>query len=340
MDSILTLGIMLILFLQSLAGWPDLPMKFFSFLGTEEFYLFVAPALVWCVSPAIGLRTGLGLMVSGVVNCMFKLLFTGPRPYWIDERVLPMSSETTFGVPSGHAQNAMVVWGMLATQFRRRWVWILSGALIFLIGFSRLYLGMHFPHDVLLGWLIGAALLWALLRFEKPLLDWLQHFKPLEQIVVVFGVSLSLMLVSALARLALGEWSVPLEWSRLASRAPGAPPIDPLALSGMISNAGVFFGMAAGAILLQLSGWFEPRGTVNQLALRYALGILGVALIWNGLGAIFPRGESLLPFALRFIRYALIGVWITYLAPRLFIRLNLARPVHRKPLAPAMQTGN
>ncbi len=340
MDTILTLGIMLILFLQSLAGWPDLPMKFFSFLGTEEFYLFVAPALVWCVSPAIGLRTGLGLMVSGVINSIFKLLFTGPRPYWIDERVLPMSSEKSFGVPSGHAQHAMVVWGMLAAQFRRRWITILSVALIFLIGFSRLYLGMHFPHDVLAGWLIGAVLLWALLRFEKPLVSWLQHYKPLEQIVIVFGVSLSMVLVSALARLSLGDWGIPLDWIRLASRAPDSPPIDPLALSGIVSNAGVFFGMAAGAILLQMNGWFDPRGSFNQLALRYALGSLGVALLWYGLGTVFPRGESLLPFALRFIRYSLVGVWITYLAPRLFIRLNLAEPSHRKPLAPIVQLGD
>lgn len=326
MGTILTLGILIILFLQALGAWLETPMAFFSFLGMEEFYLFVAPALFWLVDPVIGLRTGLALMVSGVVNGIFKLLFTGPRPYWFDARVIPMGSETSFGVPSGHSQNAVVVWGMVAAQFRKRWLWIVAIALMFLIGLSRLYLGMHFPHDVLLGWLIGAVLLWALLRFEKPVVAWIQRYKPLEQITVVFGVSLGMILLAALARLVLGAYTVPESWVTLAARQPGGTPIEPLALSGIVSNAGVFFGLAAGYILLRMSGSFEAKAPVIKLVLRFVIGLIGVAAIWYGLGGVFPRGESLLPYLLRFIRYALIGLWIAYLAPRLFILLHLAEP--------------
>jgi membrane-associated phospholipid phosphatase len=332
MDAILTLGILIVLFLQGLGAWLETPLQFFTFFGSEEFYLFFAPALFWLVDPVIGLRTGLALMISSVVNGVFKLLFVGPRPYWYDARVIPMSTETSFGVPSGHSQNAVVVWGMIAAQFHKRWLWVVAIAMMFLIGLSRLYLGMHFPHDVLLGWLIGAVLLWALLRFEKPVVTWLQRYQPLEQILIVFGASLGAILLTWLARLPLGAYTLPESWVTLAARQPGGAPIEPLALSGMVSNAGVFFGLAAGYILLRMSGSFEVKAPVVKLALRFLVGLVGVAVIWYGLGGVFPRGESLLPYLLRFIRYALVGLWIAYLAPRLFILLHLAEPKEKPAL--------
>ena len=58
---------------------------------------------------------------------------------------------------------------------------------------------------------------------------------------------------------------------------------------------------------------------------RYVLGVLGVFILWFGLGEVFPRGETWLPFLLRFLRYGLVGLWVTALAPLLFIT-HLAWP--------------
>ncbi|MFM8322346.1 MAG: phosphatase PAP2 family protein [Chloroflexota bacterium] len=324
MDSLMTLGILIILFLQSLGSWSTAPMQFFTFLGSEEFYLFAAPALVWCVDVGIGLRAGIALMSSGVVNHLVKTALFQPRPYWIDARVIPLAAETSFGAPSGHAQNAVTVWGSLAYSARRRWAWAAALFLMLMIGVSRWFLGVHFPHDSLLGWLLGALLLWALVRFEQPVLRRLLHYPLAEQVGIVFGASLVIMLVGALVTLLQGGRTLSAEWAVLAARAPGGEPIAPLALSGLISNAAVFFGMAAGGLLLHHAGWMESRAPAWKLAARYVLGVLGVFALWFGLGAVFPRGETLLPFMLRFVRYALVGCWITYIAPVLFIRLGLA----------------
>ena len=54
------------------------------------------------------------------------------------------------------------------------------------------------------------------------------------------------------------------------------------------------------------------------------IGLLGVMLIWGGLGQIFPDGETFIPLLLRYLRYGLVGLWITALAPWLFMRLRLA----------------
>ncbi len=326
MEAILTFGILLILWLQALGGWLAGPMQFFTFLGNEEFYLLVAPAVFWCFNPAVGLRLGISLMLSGGVYSALKLALHGPRPYWIDPNVQPLSSEASFGIPSGHAQNAVIFWGQLARSLRRNWAWVLAILLMALIGLSRLYIGVHFPSDVAAGWLVGILLLWLIVRLEAPFLRWFRGFPTATQVTIALGASLVLILLSALARLALGAWQVPTGWIELAGRAPEAKPINPLALSGAVTAAAVLFGMACGAILLERAGWLDVRGSAWQRLARYLLGLAGVVILWTGLDLIFPSGETLIALVFRFIRYGSIGLWISYFAPLLFFRLKLAAP--------------
>ena len=110
------------------------PMQLFSFLGSEEFYLFIAPFLYWCIDQSLGLRLAIGLMVSNWINLCLKQVLLLPRPYWISRQVNAWASESSFSLPSGHAQNAVVVWGLLAASVRRWWCWLLAIFLIFMIG--------------------------------------------------------------------------------------------------------------------------------------------------------------------------------------------------------------
>ena len=327
MDAILDFGIAVILFLQSMGAWLAPIMTGFSFLGTQEFYLFIAPALYWCVDQTLGLRVGLALMISGVVNNTFKLAFQGIRPYWYDERVIAYSSEISFGIPSGHAQNAVTTWGTLAAGLKRKWATIIALLLMFFIGVSRLYLGMHFVHDVIAGWLIGALLLWAILALEDRVTHWLARFRPAEQILIVFGVSLALILPWAVIRLWNWDYQVPVEWITMAARAaPEAEPIDPLNLEYVLSSAGVFFGLAAGAIFLRRYGGLDAGGPTSQRLLRFLVGLAGILIIWYGLGAVLPRNDDLLSYTLYYLRYCTVGLWVSCLAPLIFFRLGLAQP--------------
>jgi membrane-associated phospholipid phosphatase len=313
------------LILQGLGTWPLGLMQFFSFLGTEQFYLIIAPALFWCLDAGLGLRLGIGLALSSSINSIFKLVLHTPRPYWVNERVQAYAAETSFGIPSGHSQNAVVVWGLLAAWVKKTWAWVAAALIILMIGLSRLYLGVHFLGDVLVGWLIGALILWAFLRLERPILAWLNRTPVGSQILVVLVASLGLILLGWITRLPLNGWSVPQAWATLAARAPNAEALEPLALSGLVSQAGVFFGMALGGILLKRLGWFDASGPALQRVVRYLIGLAGVLAIYILLGAIFPSGETLIPFLLRYLRYAVIGLWVTFIAPWLFIRLNLAQ---------------
>ncbi len=164
MGPVLDFGVRLIVMLQGLGTWLEAPMKFFSFLGTEDFFLVVLPIIYWCISTTLGMQVAVILMVSSSVNYFFKVAFHGPRPYWISSMVKGLASETSFGVPSNHAQSATVIWGIIAAYLRKWWAWLIAILFILLISLSRLYLGVHFPHDVLLGLLLGAGLLWLVLR--------------------------------------------------------------------------------------------------------------------------------------------------------------------------------
>lgn len=329
MDSILQLGINLILFLQSLGEGLLLPMKAFTFLGNEEFFLFIAPLIFWCFDTGLGLRVGLSLMVSSGLNAALKFAFHGPRPYWVSTEVQAYSAEASFGAPSGHAMNSTTIWGRLAVGLQRKWFWWVAIAFIFLIGISRLYLAVHFPHDVLLGWLFGALLLWALLVLEKRITPRIMKMRSTEKILWSFGASLVMILVGAGTALLLAvfKWQMPADWVAKAIQAvPGGAPPNPLSLDGLITSAGAFFGLALGAVFIFDRGGFKTRGPAWQLALRFLVGLAGVMAIRYGLKAIFPEGEALLPYLLRYVRYAAIGAWVTGGAPFVFMRLKLAEP--------------
>jgi undecaprenyl-diphosphatase len=106
------------------------------------------------------------LLVAGVVggiiaNNLLKLAFARPRPEVVD--LLDEVASKSF--PSGHAMNSIIVYGTVAyivsrleaTRTTRAITWIVAGAFILLIGGSRMYLGVHYPTDIIAGFLAGAA---------------------------------------------------------------------------------------------------------------------------------------------------------------------------------------
>ena len=159
MDTLMQFEILITLFFQHLGTWLTIPFTAITFLGNEEFYLLVLPALYWCIDAMLGFQVGVMLVLTNSINGILKIIFHSPRPFWVDSRVKAYTSETSFGLPSGHAQNAASIWGTLAVGLKKKWATIICVAAIILIGLSRIYLGVHFTRDVICGWLIGLALL-------------------------------------------------------------------------------------------------------------------------------------------------------------------------------------
>ncbi len=325
MESILQMGITFIIWLQGLGNWLEVPMKFFSFLGSEVFFLLALPIIYWSINANAGLRIGTILLVSGSLNDTLKLVFQGPRPYWFSTQVKALAAETSFGVPSGHAQIAVSLWGMAASLIARPWAWVAAAFVIFMIGLSRLYLAAHFPHDVLAGWALGAMVLLAFSRWWNNVAAWAKKKSLLQQIVLAFALSMAMLLPGVIAFGSLHAWVMPAGWM-LNARQSGVNVLPaPMTLNNAVAFAAVLFGMLAGLAWMDSRGGYVADGKFGQRVLRLLPGLAGILILYLGLRAILPRGDSLIPYVFRYLRFAFVGLWISAGAPWLFIKLKLCR---------------
>ena len=292
MDQLLSWGLSVVREAQTPAS-PALTvvMKGISVVGTEYCYLALLPLIYWCVDKRRGLRLGVLVFLSAAINLRLKLAFAQPRPYDLDPSV-GMGKESTFGLPSGHAQTTTVLWGSAAPLFRVPWGLVIAIALPLAVGLSRIYLGVHFPTDVLAGWTIGAAIV---------VLDRLVG-DGLERLLAGLHDTIALALVTAVA---LGMNLLSMKDTSL---------------------SGAFFGLAGAAIYARKSAPFSVSGSLRRRALRYLFGIATVAIVYALPKLLLAGLEAGGPPILRFLRYALLGAWVSAGAPWLFLKMGLADP--------------
>ena len=140
--------------LVSLAGYPTFLILFLSF----GYYYW---------SPEKFSRIAMLLFISGLINGFLKDYFQDPRPateFMLDPRI-----GQSYGWPSGHAQIAVTLWGLIAIEFKKNWLTTFCVLMIGLVSFSRMYLGVHDIGDVFAGLLIGIIILtvWQLASIYK-----------------------------------------------------------------------------------------------------------------------------------------------------------------------------
>ncbi len=161
-------------FLQSIAtfrsGWLDPVFFVLNYFDSVYFMMVVIPCVWLGISYRWGLRVAILSILSTIVNYHLKHLFDLPRPIVVLPD-FPMVPYTDPGFPSGGAQTAALLGGLLIYSWKNPWAWTVGVFYIFLIGFSRLYLGVHYPMDVLGGYCIGFAILfcyiWSIDFIEK-----------------------------------------------------------------------------------------------------------------------------------------------------------------------------
>jgi membrane-associated phospholipid phosphatase len=322
-------GLELVRLLQQFSPGLDTPMRLLSLLGSAGAYIIVVAVLLWGVDARWGARALAILLVSVVLNDLVKWAFHAPRPYWVDPQVKALSLETSYGIPSGHAQGGVVFWGYHAATIGRRWAWAGAALLVLAISLSRVYLGVHFPHDVVAGWLIGAVVLAAFVRAEPAVSAWLARRPRSHQAALAVGASLGLLAVVLAVRAALSGVADPPGWESQARAAAGAlgrpgSAIAPRSLAGSVAALGAMLGAGLGAVAGRGVWAGAVRAPLRVLLARLAIGFVGLLALWVGLAVIFPAGEDALGLLFRYIRYAIMGAWVIWLAPMVFVRTGLA----------------
>ncbi|MFC6883000.1 MULTISPECIES: phosphatase PAP2 family protein [Actinomadura] len=296
-------------------------MHALSFVGSAGFYLPLLVVVFWCVSPRAGARLGVVLVLGAALNTVLKLAFHAPRPYWTDPSVTGREPIESFGMPSGHAQNAAVVWGFAATLTRRRVLWAGAAALVVLIGASRVYLGVHSAGQVLAGWAIGAVVLVAAVALEPVVVPAWRRAPLAAQLAMALAIALAFLGGAWAAVDALSGWTWPASWARAVTLAGGTP--QPVTLGDAAGASGGLFGIIAGVSVLARRGWFRPSDVLWRRLACLPVGALGAFALYTA--GLFLGTRPVQAFTVQ----ALLALWTAAGAPEAFVRLRLARRTTR-----------
>ena len=268
--------------------------KIITFFGDQEFYLLLFPLLFWCIDTKLGIRVAVAYLLSTILNVALKDIIDQPRPFELNPAV-GLIDEYGRGMPSNHAQATAIIFGILAFHFKKLWGWAVAILITGLVGFSRIYLGVHFPAQVLVGWSIAVMLLFIYISFIERIEDWLMGRTLVQHLAMatVLGVAI----------------------------------IGLISTNGdIVAATAVLWAMWCGVALLRAFdiSFYNTDGTVLQKIGRFILGAIVVFAIFAGLSTIFPDEGEAFYIPLRFVRYGLVGLFVSLGAPWLFTKVGLS----------------
>ena len=222
-----------------------------TIFGEELFMVPLLAIIYWAVDKKFGETLAYTVFTSLLLNNTLKEMFSFERPIG-EEGIRTLRPETATGksFPSGHSQNGAATGGAFMIEFKKKWLTLLLGMVIFLIGLSRIYLGVHYPKDAVVGILLGLLTAFLCARLLKKM-------KPEVLYTLTF-----LLFIPALFFAGSEDF---------------------------IKSFGSYAGFFLGILLEKNYVQFEVKGTPLKKVLRVLIGILLILLIKEGLGAVFPE---------------------------------------------------
>lgn len=181
-----------LLFLQGFSNeFLDNLFLFVSSLTSELVYIAVICAIYWCVNKNKGIISAVTLVFSFSANTALKYTFAVPRPYTYSP-VRQIDTETGYGYsfPSAHAQLSATFAGLGMINIRTKIMYAVGILLVVLTGFSRMYLGVHTPADIAVGYVLGVAVI-----FVSGMLFNHEKYKNIAAIIL-FAVNIPLVVLA------------------------------------------------------------------------------------------------------------------------------------------------
>lgn len=273
-------------------------MSAVTYLGSEVVIIGIACLTYWCLNKRAGNRMLLTLFVGILTNQFLKITCCVRRPWVRDSRVVPVESAisgaTGYSFPSGHSANSMCGYGSLTRESklkRFRWLfWLLP----VLIGFSRLYVGVHTIQDVLVSLALGVGTVFLMAWLSERM----ERTPGMDTWVAVIGIALSIGL-ALYARFKPYPDGETVDYS-----------IDALKLAG--GAVGVFAGWLYERHFIR----FETPDTAVKKLIRFLGGMLVLLAIMKGLK---PLLNNVLGLSVgSFVRYLLVGLFATTGWPLVF----------------------
>jgi membrane-associated phospholipid phosphatase len=305
--------------IQSLADSRSEPLTYFfllcTALGATQGYVLIVTGIYVMYDKALAYRLSVAVLLAMCLNHALKTFIRNPRPFiaegtWAQKWAVPVENArelaTEFSTPSGHAMGGGAFYGQLFASVKQRAVRFIAVLAIVATGLSRPYLGVHYLEDVVLGWLIGVALVLLLIKYDAAITDLWRRRSHAAQIALVVALSAGLWL----ATVAAGGWRID---------------DQPLAFIGY---SGFLTGIVIARPLEIRTIDFDPRSaSPMRKLLRYALSVamvIGTQYLLDEFFALLADDWSLLGHVLQYARYVTAGVVVMWVAPLTFTRLGLA----------------
>lgn len=277
----------------------DFIFSLITHLGEETFFLVIAIIFFWCVNK----REGYFILITGLVgtlcNQMAKLFFRIPRPWVLDPDfdIIEAAREeaTGYSFPSGHTQNVAGTYGAIAAYQPKKWKTALCTTIIVLVAFSRMYLGVHTPLDVIVSLLLALALILLL----RPLFATEEMFKKSMPWIVIGSTVLSLAFLGYVLSVS------------------GDNTLDAHNFESALKNACTLLGCTAGLIAVYFIDLkyinFETEARWYSQIIKLVVGLVGVLAIKAGLSSPLTAlfGNEMIARAVRYFLIVLFagGVW-------------------------------
>ena len=184
----------IIKFVQGLISpfW-DVFFQIVTMTGEEYFYIIAAAIIFWCINKEFGYKLGFALLTSTIVNIAVKNLVNSVRPIGIPGvRSLRLQTATGQSFPSGHTQGSATFWFSWIIKVRKKWIYVVGILAIILVGFSRLYLGVHYPVDIVGGVVIG--IIWVFI--SNSIFDYAQENKnPWILLIIIIPMLIGMIFI-------------------------------------------------------------------------------------------------------------------------------------------------
>lgn len=304
-----------LLFLQnlreSLGGRFDSFFAFITTIAVDHWIIVPIFILFWAVDKRKGSQAALSLGFSLFFNAMLKAAFCVYRPWVRDARVKPlesvMSGATGYSFPSGHATCAGGFWGGLAFAYKKyKGFVVFCIFMILLVMFSRNFVGVHTPQDVLVG--VGTGLLVSFVidkvmtkLDEKPELD-----------VWVMAAAVVFCIIG-LCYVRFKSYPVDI--------VDGKVLVDPATMTvNSFKDPGSFFGFVSGWFLERRFVKFSTDGTPMEKVMRSLVG--GLLYIFIQQSIIIPAGKALASGIAYFFFFALNNCIFMTLYPYLALKFE------------------
>lgn len=248
---------------------------FLNFFDRQEFFFILIPILWIGYGWKSGIRLFYILFFSYLTNHALKEFFASPRPFHLDPS-LGLIQLHEYGFPSGAAQNAVLLSGLFLFHSKNKWKWAIVSAYVLLISFSRIYLGVHFPTDILAGWFVGLVLL-AIVLYLFPFVE-----KGLQKLPLPFPFLLS-QLIPLLLLFFFNS-------------------------RNMLLLAPVAMGLSLGVQISFISRIIPlPPKNNKDFALKASIAVIG-AFVCYGLSSLIPGSHSIIGL---FTRSLFLALWLS-----------------------------